>query len=44
MKIKRIGEFNNTNIKTKQYKDYLLVIGKSSDIFDYFLELKNYTG
>lgn len=36
MKIKRIGEFNTTNIKTKQYKDYLLVIGKSSDIFDYF--------
>lgn len=36
MKIKRIGEFNTTNIKTKQYQDYLLVIGKSSDIFDYF--------
>jgi hypothetical protein len=24
------------NIKTKQYPDYLLVVGKSSDIFDYF--------
>ena len=38
MKIKKIGEFNGdaTNIKTKQYEDFLLVIGKSSDIFDYF--------
>lgn len=24
------------DIKTKQYKDFLLIIGKSSDIFDYF--------
>jgi hypothetical protein len=38
MKIKTIGEFNGdaVNIKTKQYPDYLLVVGKSSDIFDYF--------
>ena len=38
MKIKRIREFNGdvANIKTRQYEDYLLVIGKSSDIFDYF--------
>ena len=38
MKIQKIGEFNGDamNIKTKQYEDYLLVIGKSSDIFDYF--------
>jgi len=38
MKIKKIGEFNGdaTNIKTKQYEDFLLIIGKSSDIFDYF--------
>jgi hypothetical protein len=38
MKIKTIGEFNGdaVSIKTKQYPDYLLVVGKSSDIFDYF--------
>jgi len=37
MRIKRIEEFNvASNIKTKQYKDFLLIIGKSSDIFDYF--------
>lgn len=38
MKIKKIEEFNSfsTDIKTKQYKDFLLIIGKSSDIFDYF--------
>lgn len=38
MKIKTIGEFNAdaVNIKTKQYPDYLLIVGKSSDIFDYF--------
>ena len=37
MRIKRIEEFNvASDIKTKQYKDFLLIIGKSSDIFDYF--------
>jgi hypothetical protein len=38
MKIKKIEEFNSfaSDIKTKQYKDFLLIIGKSSDIFDYF--------
>lgn len=42
MKIKRIGEFddnpknNPENILTRQYPDYLLIIGKSSDVFDYF--------
>ena len=38
MKIKKIEEFNGDtmNIKTRQYEDYLLVIGKISDIFDYF--------
>jgi hypothetical protein len=38
MKIRRIGEFNDDskNILTRQYPDYLLIIGKSSDVFDYF--------
>ena len=25
-----------SNIKTREYPDYLLIIGKSSDVFDYF--------
>ena len=32
--LKRFNE--SVDIKTKQYKDFLLIIGKSSDIFDYF--------
>ena len=33
-----MSEFNNDskNILTRQYPDYLLIIGKSSDVFDYF--------
>jgi hypothetical protein len=36
--LKRFNESSDfaTDIKTKQYKDFLLIIGKSSDIFDYF--------
>jgi hypothetical protein len=42
MKIKRINEFNEIEVRnskdilTKQYPEYLLIIGKSSDVFDYF--------
>ena len=35
--MKHLKRFNESvDIKTKQYKDFLLIIGKSSDIFDYF--------
>ena len=36
--LKRFNESSDFtyDIKTKQYKDFLLIIGKSSDIFDYF--------
>ena len=36
--MKHLKRFNESvDIKTKQYKDFLLIIGKSSDIFDYFV-------
>ena len=35
--MKHLKRFNESvDIKTKQYKDFLLIIGQSSDIFDYF--------
>ena len=35
--MKHLKRFNESvDIKTKQYTDFLLIIGKSSDIFDYF--------
>ena len=38
MKIKRVNELNSDvkDIYTKQYTDYLLIIGTSEELFDYF--------